>query len=61
MGTLAWLEDRTDERVIVALTRRCGICAAKPGGDCRHPWETTAALGRVVHLARAQAHMDRRR
>lgn len=60
MGALVWLEDRTDERVIIALTRRCGICAAEPGVDCRHPWETSAALGRVVHQARAEQHLDRK-
>jgi hypothetical protein len=51
-ATADWLQDRTDERVIDALTRQCGICHAKPGVDCRHPWETTDTLDRIVHLAR---------
>lgn len=58
MGSLDYLNNRTDSRVITALTRRCTICKAPPGTDCRHPWETTESLGRVVHLARAQAHLD---
>lgn len=50
--TADWLQDRTDPRVQDALTRRCGICHQPPGEDCRHPWETTEPLDRVVHLAR---------
>lgn len=53
-----WLQDRDDVRVRAALERTCTICRAAPGVVCRHPWETSAGLGRVVHLCRAQAHMD---
>lgn len=58
MGTLDYLNDRTDPRVQEALTRRCGICKAKPGTDCRLPWETREPMERVVHLERAQQHLD---
>lgn len=61
MTTLDWLDDRADPRVIAALERRCGICRAEPGVDCRHPWETSEQLGRVVHLSRAESHMDKRK
>lgn len=60
MGALDWLNDRADPRVQTALKRQCTICKAKPSVDCRHPWETDQPLGRVVHLARAQHHLDRR-
>lgn len=59
MGSLDYLNDRADPRVITALTRRCSICKADPGVDCRHPWETTETLRRVVHLCRAEAHLDK--
>jgi hypothetical protein len=55
---LDYLQDRCDPRVVEALTRPCSICKAAPNVDCRHPWETTEPLGRVVHLARAQHRMD---
>jgi hypothetical protein len=55
---LDWLQNRDDPRVQTALTRRCTICHAQPGVDCRHPWETTEKLGRVVHQCRAEAHLD---
>jgi hypothetical protein len=56
--TPAWLADPTDERVKTALGRRCGVCRAAPGVACRHPWETSEPLNRVVHLERAQQHFD---
>lgn len=59
MGVLDWLEDREDPRVQDALTRRCGICATTPGNDCQQPWG--GALGRVVHLERAEQHLDKAR
>lgn len=58
---LSYLNDRTDPRVIQALTRRCGICKAKPGQDCRLPWETREPLGRIVHQARAEVDKKRTR
>jgi hypothetical protein len=61
MGALDYLNDRADERVQAALERKCGICSAKPGADCRHPWETQDPMDRIVHLSRAQHHMDQRR
>lgn len=59
--TLAYLANPTDERVKTALTRRCNICRQPPGTPCRHPWETREPLGRIVHLERAQQHLDRRK
>jgi hypothetical protein len=53
------LGDRNSVMVTDALTRTCTICKAAPRVDCRHPWETSEPLGRIVHLARAQHHMDR--
>jgi hypothetical protein len=50
----AWLLDRTDPRVIDALTRACGICKAPPERDCRHPFETRDPLDRIVHMARVE-------
>jgi hypothetical protein len=59
MTALDYLQDASDPRVVEALTRECSICKAPPRKPCRHPWETTEPLNRVVHLARAQHHMDR--
>jgi hypothetical protein len=59
MTALSWLEDASDPRVVVALTRVCSICKAQPRIHCRHPWETSEPLDRIVHLARAQHGMDR--
>lgn len=61
MGALDYLNNRADERVIEALTRKCGICSAPPGADCRHPWETREPMERIVHLSRAQQDMDKRK
>jgi hypothetical protein len=59
MTALSWLENPADPRVVEALTRECSICHAQPRVACRHPWETTEPLDRIVHLARAQHHIDR--
>jgi hypothetical protein len=61
MPALDWLQNRADPRVQAALKTRCSICHQPPGHDCRHPWETTESLGRVVHQARAEAHLDKRK
>jgi hypothetical protein len=58
---LAYLNDPKDARVVAALDRKCGICRAKPGQKCRHPWETKEVFDRLVHLERAQQHMDKGR
>jgi hypothetical protein len=60
VSALDYLENPADPRVVEALKRECSICKAKPRTPCRHPWETTEPLDRVVHLARAQHHMDGR-
>jgi len=59
--SFSWLTDPTDERVKTALGRRCGICRAAPGVACKHPWETPEPLNRVVHLERAQQHVDKKK
>jgi hypothetical protein len=56
---LDYLSDPADPRVVEALKRECSICKAKPRDPCRHPWETSEPLDRIVHLARAQHHMDK--
>jgi hypothetical protein len=61
MGALDYLADRTHPDVIAALKRDCGICKAKPGHDCRYPWETNDHMDRIVHLSRVQAPMDKRK
>lgn len=61
---LDYLADRADQRVQQALTRTCGICKAKPGADCRVPWEPKDqldTLDRIVHLERAQQELDKRK
>jgi hypothetical protein len=60
MPALDWLNDAADARVIEALTTKCGICHAAPDIPCRHPWQTTEPLGRIVHQSRAEAFMDKR-
>lgn len=57
MTAPTYLSDRTDPRVVVALTRKCTICGAKPDNDCT--WNGKP-LNRIVHLCRAEAHMDRK-
>ena len=59
--TLAWLNDPADARVLAALDRKCGICGVKPGQNCRHPWETKDVFDRVVHLERAEQHINKGR
>ncbi|WP_443093829.1 hypothetical protein [Mycobacterium botniense] len=49
---LDWLRDHSDPRVADALTRSCGICKAAPGEDCRHPWQGSDPLDRIVHVER---------
>jgi hypothetical protein len=56
---LAYLADRNDPRVQEALTRRCGICHVPANRDCRHPWETSEPLGRVVHQERVEQALDK--
>jgi len=60
MTLFAELSDWESPLVREGLTRTCTICKAPPGEVCRHPWETSEPLGRIVHLCRAQAHMDKR-
>lgn len=50
MSALDYLADRTDPRVISALTRKCTICAAKPDQDCVNP--VGQPLNRIVHQYR---------
>lgn len=49
---MKWLTDRGDPRVIRALGRKCGICGAGKGEDCRNPYGGT--LNRIVHMERAE-------
>jgi hypothetical protein len=60
MGALDYLSERTDERVQAALKRVCGICHAKVGQDCRHPFETREPMERIVHPSRSQQDLDKR-
>ncbi|ORV92783.1 hypothetical protein AWC11_07205 [Mycobacterium interjectum] len=55
MGALDWLSDRSDPRVAAALGRRCSICRAQPGADCRHPFETKEPLAEIAAAKDAQA------
>lgn len=47
------LNDRDSATVQDALTRRCEVCKAKPGEDCRSLTQGNAGLpGRLVHYMR---------
>lgn len=53
MSALNYLSDRTDPRVQDGLRRRCRICAAPRGDDCRHiATGQPLSNGQIVHLAR---------
>jgi hypothetical protein len=46
--------DRTDPAVIAALARRCELCGALPGKDCRNTVDGRKLPGRVVHHYRVK-------
>jgi hypothetical protein len=46
--------DRTDPSVIAALARRCELCGALPGKDCRNTVDGRKLPGRVVHHYRVK-------
>jgi hypothetical protein len=48
------LADRTDPAVIAALARRCELCGANPGKDCRNTVDGRKLPGRVVHHYRVK-------
>jgi hypothetical protein len=49
-----WLTNPDDPRVIAALTRRCGICGAKPGQPCHNISPDSPQLNRIIHQDRAE-------
>ncbi|WP_165611888.1 hypothetical protein [Mycobacteroides chelonae] len=49
------ITDRADPRYAGALTRRCVICGAKAGIDCRNILNPGQPLpGRLVHIERME-------
>jgi hypothetical protein len=59
MNPFADLADRESEAVQTALTRTCRVCKARPKTDCHNPGR--GDLNRIVHLERAQQHLDKRK
>jgi hypothetical protein len=43
---------RTGATVQAALSRRCEVCHAKPGSDCKNIINGHPLQGRIVHYAR---------
>lgn len=49
------IADRADRRYAGALTRRCRICKAKAGTDCRNTINPDQPLpGRLMHIERME-------
>lgn len=48
------ITDRTDPRYAGALNRKCRICQAPKGIDCRSPINHQPLIGRLVHIERME-------
>lgn len=59
VNPFADLTNRDSDTVQTALTRTCKVCKAPKNSDCKGP--NGRKLNRIVHLERAQQHLDKRK